>query len=364
MNNMKTVLAGELVLGDGVQEKTILIEDGIIVDSFDGIDTGMDSDTTHQGMIYPGLMDLHTHLGDHMARGPLPSSLKDVVLPGGIKHRFLETSDTRTKIESVRRSLDEVKPGVTHLFDYREGGLEGISILNEAYQKYHPNTIILARPGRNDDVVELLKGSQGLGLPSVDSCTEELRDITKKMGKIFSFHASEMYREDIEKILQFQPDLLVHMISGTEEDWISLAEENIPTVVCPRSNFAYSLPLTLAEMNDRDVPLALGTDNSISARQDMFRELEMGWLMLRRNGMEGSRAAREVFSMAVGEKIKNTKLWDLTDSFTGWWESTWPRKGDPAYLMVLDRKEGPDPFSNLVRFTGQDSVLFTGPENH
>jgi hypothetical protein len=309
-------------------------------------------------------MDLHTHLGDHLARGPLPSSLKDVVLPGGIKHRFLETSDTNTKIESVRRSLDEVKPGVTHLFDYREGGFEGISIFHKAYQKRHPKTFILARPGENDDVGQLLDSSQGLGLPSVDSCTEELRDLTKRKKKIFSFHASEMYREDIERILELEPDLLIHMISGTEEDWTSLAEEKIPTVVCPRSNFAYSLPLTLAEMNEKNVPLALGTDNSISARQDMFRELEMGWLMLRRNGMEGSRAAREVFSMAVGEKIKHTNLWGLMDPFSGWWENSWPRKGDPAHLMVLKKNTDPDPFSNLVRFTGQDSVLFTGPENN
>ncbi len=357
-------LSGRLVLPDGVEDKTIIINEGKIIDIFDGFDNDLDDVTDRfQGMIYPGLVDMHTHLGDNLARGALPSDLRQVVLPGGVKDRFLRNSSRSLKVKSIRRSIEEICKGVTSLLDFREGGIEGISILEEAAKGTLSDILVLARPEKRDDVPSLLERSSGLGLPSLDSCNAELREITQKAGKIFSFHASEMYREDIDRILDLHPDLLVHMISGTRDDWNELVNARIPVVVCPRSNFAYSLPLSLAVMNDSGLAIGLGTDNSLSVRQDMFREMEMAWLMLREFGMEGSEAAREVFSMAIGEKMKDTDLITKMGESIRWWEQGWPRKGDPSHLMVLDenRKMGSDPISDLVRFRGQNNVLFTGP---
>jgi cytosine/adenosine deaminase-related metal-dependent hydrolase len=357
---MMIALSGDLVRNDGIQESTVIIEDGIIKEVADGKDSNA-APQVIEGTIYPGLVDMHTHLGDHMARGFLPPDLREVVLPGGIKHGFLRTSSDDQKILSVRRSLNEIKPGVTRIFDYREGGLEGIRILGEATDVNSPVINILARPGSEEHLEEILLRSAGLGMPSLESCSLELREITRKGGKLFSFHASELFREPIEKILELDPDLLIHMISATDRDLKDLADSNIPVALCPRSNLAYSLPMALQRMQKADIPLALGTDNSISTRQDMFREMEAAWFLLRRNGMEGNEASRSVFAMAIGETLARCGFWNNSDHHAMWWQNGWPSKGDPAHLFVSGKESTGDPFSDLVRFTGQGDVIFTGP---
>jgi cytosine/adenosine deaminase-related metal-dependent hydrolase len=97
--------------------------------------------------------------------------------------------------------------------------------------------------------------------------------------------------------------------------------------------------------------------------QDMFREMETTWMILRAAGYEGSDAARNIFDMAVGVSLKNSRIWDRLPEWTKWWEQGWPMKGDPAHLFVLApsdmRLMKKDPYSQLVRFTDRSQVAFT-----
>jgi hypothetical protein len=187
--------------------------------------------------------------------------------------------------------------------------------------------------------------------------------MVKSSGKLFSVHASELYREDISMIMNAKPDQIVHMISGTEDDWSSIEGENIPIVICPRSNLAYDMKPPLPDMLNAGLSISIGTDNSISSRQDMFREMEVAWLLLRSGGLEGGEASRIVFDIAVGASVKDTGILDLLPAWTKWWESGWPRNGDPGHLFVMSKPVGnlwkADPFSQIVRFSGQSQVIYT-----
>ena len=97
------ILSGKILFPDGVQEATIGVKDGVI----DFVDIGStstsDSDAI-RGTIIPGLFDLHSHIGDHGARGYLPYSLEEVVFPGGSKDAFLEKTSHEHLVGSIRSS--------------------------------------------------------------------------------------------------------------------------------------------------------------------------------------------------------------------------------------------------------------------
>jgi cytosine/adenosine deaminase-related metal-dependent hydrolase len=359
------VLSGRILHRDGWSEGSILVRNGKIEEVSDRSSGDLEGDDVVKGLIFPGLMNMHSHLGDHGARGDLPVSLVDTVLPGGVKHRFLSDSPQGALRESIRNSLNEMHHGVTLVLDFREGGLKGLDLLGSAIPDSHPQVCPLGRAVNDEDPVEVLKRSCGIGQPSFDGETSRLRKMASGMGKLFSVHASEMYREELGPILDARPDLLVHMVSGTPEDHTAISENDIPVVVCPRSNQAYGLPTPVFEMMKAGIGLVLGTDNSISMKQDMFREMEAAWILLRRGGMTGKEAAEAVFDMAVGRTVAGTDVWKRLPGFTKWWESGWPRRGDPAHVFTIEEPVSDlweiDPFSQLVRFTGQSQVRFTGP---
>jgi len=364
MDMGRTILTGDLILPDGHERCTIGVVDGRI-EYVDIGETVRDGDgEVVRGSIYPGLFDMHAHLGDHGARGHLPPSLEDTVLPGGLKHRFLENASGASLLSSIRASIRELSTGTTRVLDFREGGIEGVKVLRAASEDTGPRIHPLGRPEKGDDPETLIDTSDGLGMPSLESCTPELRELCRNEGKVFALHASELFREDMDRLLELDPDLVVHMVSGTRDDWRALAERNIPVAVCPRANRTFSLGVPLSRMMDEGLMIGLGTDNALSVRQDMFREMEEAWMLLRTAGMEGSEAAYRVFMMAAGASLAGSSLLNKLPGGGRMWGSGWPRVGDEAHLLIIDTGVGEmtaDPVSHIVRFAGSEDVLWTGP---
>lgn len=363
---VSTLLRGHILYPDGPRPGEVLVTDGVITDVSEQGHHEIGDLNIVKGLIIPGLIDAHTHLGDHLARGDLPHDLGDVVFPGGIKHRFLEGSDRADLVRSVKNSILELNPGVSTVIDYREGGHSGINILEEARKGTSINIITLARPGGSEDPATLLDRAAGFGISSLSADNiEELRKAASDRDAVFSVHASELYREEVDLITSLHPDQVVHMVSGTASDWRSLSDEGIPVAVCPRSNLAFSIPVPLFEMMESGLSLSLGTDNSISVRQDMFREMEAAWMLLRKGKLSGEAAARDVFDMATGKNILDTPLMKKISPGRNWGEDGWPGIGDPANLSVLKYPESDkwmrDPFSFVVRFCTRSDVLYTGP---
>ena len=362
---VRHMLTGELLRKDGISEGCIEVVDGIITDVFDGpLPNRSDGHIVHEGLIVPGLIDMHTHLGDHGARGDLPPHLEDAVFPGGVKSRFLEKTTKAGLVRSIAASLEELRPGVTRILDFREGGLKGLEALQGAVGKGGPVVHALGRPTSGEDPMAVLQNSAGFGLPCLEPGLEGLRSMARKHGKVFSLHVSELFRDDMDRALDLGPDLMVHMVAGTSDEWAALSDEGIPVAVCPRSNSAFSIDVPLKAMMDSGLMMGLGTDNSMNVRQDMFREMEQAWMLLRKCRVPGSEASSAVFRMAVGASMEGSALWERLPRSTYWWEPDWPKVGGPAHLSVMrmpKNDRGKDPIDWIVRFGHQGSVLFTCP---
>ncbi|MCK5773418.1 MAG: amidohydrolase family protein [Thermoplasmata archaeon] len=360
------LLSGDILYPEGLRDGWIHIEKGLIQAVSEGERPEFEGDCRHiEGVIIPGLIDLHTHMGDHLARGAVPPTLEEAVFPGGYKHRKLEQATYEDIVDSISNSIMELQPGVTEALDFREGGKVGMNALREATTKHDMRVIGLGRPARGEDITDLLELSDGLGIPSITNDLDDIRELARGDDKIFAVHASEGFRDDIDLITRLEPDLVIHMIKGTREDWNALSRESIPVAVCPRSNLAFGLDVPLDDMLDEGLRLGLGTDNSMTSVQDIFSEMKCAWNLLHRSGDRGSDPAREVFEMAAGSFIGGSRLEEMISSTTRWWEGGWPDPGDAPLLSVVrrpdDDKWKQDPFSHIVRCIGQEDLLFTGP---
>ncbi len=241
-----------------------------------------------RGLIVPSFVNSHTHIGDSFIKDKkieLPKNVEDLVAPpNGLKHKLLRTASKEELINGMEKSiLYMIEKGTSCFCDFRENGVNGISLLKTALKnKKKIRPIILSRPLEliydKDEINQLLSISQGVGLSSISdweySEIEKIAKNAKRKGKIVSLHASEVFREDIDLILDLKPDFLIHMIKATESDLLRLKEENIPVVICPRSNSYYNLKIDLKLMKKIGITLMLGTDNSMLNSPNVLDELK------------------------------------------------------------------------------------------
>ena len=231
------------------------------------------------------LCNCHTHLGDAFISLPERDwTVEELVAPpDGYKHRRLLEASHDEVIEGMRGALTEMREGgITHFIDFREGGIAGVELLDEALQTVENITgIIMARPREHDydeaEMEELLRSADGIGVSSAaDWDYGELEKVaihTRQRGKLFALHASETVREDIDAVLALQPSFLVHLCRATEEDLQAVAAAGVPGVVCPRANAFFGLRPPVERMLELDIPLLLGTDNAMLVSPDIREEM-------------------------------------------------------------------------------------------
>jgi cytosine/adenosine deaminase-related metal-dependent hydrolase len=241
-----------------------------------------------KGLILPTVVNSHTHIGDSFIGSKhlqLPHNVKDLVAPPtGLKHRLLKEASEQEILEGIQMSLVKMTTsGTTCFCDFREGGLIGIFQIRKAMKNSSIDSVILSRPSQmtyeKEDLDRLLQNSDGIGLSSIsDWEPSEMEKIAKHVRtkkKLFALHASEVAREDIDKILDLHPNLLVHMIAATKADLERVKDVNIPIVVCPRSYLFFRLKNNLALMKKTGVTLLLGTDNAMINTPDVIEEVRM-----------------------------------------------------------------------------------------
>ena len=243
-----------------------------------------------RGYILPYLINSHVHTGDTFIRKKirnLPRDIEKLVAPPhGIKHRLLSRASRKEIVEGMKESLKMMKNrGVFAFCDFREGGVEGVYLLKDALRDVHLNAIILSRPScisyDREEIKKLLDVSNGIGISSIsDWDIDILKKIsadTKRRGKLFSLHASERIREDIDLILDLKPDFLVHMVKAEKGDLEMVRDEDIPVVLCPRSNAFFELKANYDLMKKVGVKVLLGTDNCMIAEPDVLAEVR--WIL-------------------------------------------------------------------------------------
>ncbi len=236
-----------------------------------------------KGLILPGFVNAHTHIGDSFAYPAPRKPVKELVAPPrGYKHRLLESASKETKAAGMRQSLEIMGDCGAALFsDFREEGIEGLTMLRGLLRPEHPRAVLLGRPVsegvRSDEAEKILDASEGIGMSSVSDCPmdylERLASLTRSRGRLFSIHFSEAHREDVDQVLSLRPDFVIHATSATSEDLESLASAKVPIVVCPRSNEFFGGLVNIPAMLAAGITIGLGTDNGMICRPDMFEEI-------------------------------------------------------------------------------------------
>lgn len=241
-----------------------------------------------RGIITPSLVNAHTHIGDSFIRNKeieLATDIKKLVEPpNGLKHKLLRETCENKIVEAIKKTVENMeKNGVSLFFDFRENGIKGINQIKKSiYDKKNIKPVILSRPEKlsydKEEIDTLLESSHGIGVSSItDWQYEELKKIamqTKNRKKIFAIHASERIREDVDLILDLKPDFLVHMVKATQSDLVKVKEEDIPIVICPRSNYFFNLKPDFKLMKETGVKLMLGTDNAMINSPSILDEIK------------------------------------------------------------------------------------------
>lgn len=274
---------GEILTQDGFQKGYLSFERNKIIEMGKGLTP---EKPLAEGIIVPKFINAHTHLGDSFIRDKkidIPRNVEEVVAPpDGLKHRLLKNASENEIINGIITSINKmIKTGTMLFCDFREGGIEGIELLKNALKNKKIESLIFSRPSQlkyeKNEIHFLLENSTGIGLSSISDWEyTEIEKISKDVkikGKKFAFHASEACREDIDLILDLHPDFLIHMVSATESDLIRVKDEDIPIVICPRSNKFFNLKINFKLMKKIGIDIMLGTDNAMLSTPNVLEEI-------------------------------------------------------------------------------------------
>lgn len=344
---MEQTLKGTIIYGDEFEpiDGYITIENGIIKNI-------EESTVATEVIIAPCFVNAHTHIGDSVIKDPPFMPLPELVQPpDGLKHRILGQTSYSDLIFSIRASIrDMIKTGTCAFCDFREGGLIGARALHEALGT-NPDikSMILGRP--DDREMNYLDVCDGTGLSSTnDVQMEYIKDIlknTRDKGKKFAIHAGERDSSDISSALALAPDFLVHLTNASDKDIKTVADADIPVVVCPRSNYMTRSGIPpITKMLDAGIPVAVGTDNVMLNSANMFSEMEF---LVKTNLYDD----RQVFKLCT---LNGAKLLGIDK------ESGSIKTGKKARLMILTKKSDnmqgiKNPLGSLVRRARPDDII-------
>lgn len=296
-------VTGQIYHGGEFTEGYFGFEDGIIKETGEGLK----KDTLAKGIIIPTFTNAHTHIGDAVIMDEVQGGIREIVAPpDGLKHRILRD----TSQEGMRNSMRQVAKnmlysGIEHFNDFREGGLKGVKILKDAFSDSPISPKVFGRPSDlryyKDEMEQLLKIVDGIGVSAISDWEEdEIKSVashTKREGKMFVLHASEAVREDIDSILDLKPDYLIHMNKATDDDLKICAENEVPIILCPRSEVFFGHVPDIPKMLKSNVTLALGTDNAmLNSPSSILREMEFAYKISR---LKGGCKAKDILDMVL-----------------------------------------------------------------
>ncbi|HWP78897.1 MAG TPA: amidohydrolase family protein [Candidatus Nitrosotenuis sp.] len=260
-------------------------------------------------LLVPGFVNMHTHIGDSIAKdvtlsGSVDSKIHPVL---GAKQKIL----SRTKPEHLASFMKNtcysmLKKGITTFVDFREGGLGGVMLLRkvlnevpirgvilgrlEYYQDKNQIRKITALPAeRKKELGSILKNCDGVGISGPNENSNSVLKYYSKTKKIRAIHSAETLessavsknmtgKTETARALLAKPHFLVHMTYATDSDLRMAAKKTRGIVVCPRANssLAEGVP-DFVLMQKNGCHIALGTDNVMINSPDMFKEMDYAW---------------------------------------------------------------------------------------
>ena len=243
----------------------------VVVD--DGrIDAVEEAPTESTDIVLPAFVNAHTHIGDSVAKeAGVGLGLEAAVAPpDSEKHRQLAAASREELVTAMRRTLRFMQQlGTAAHLDFRESGEAGTTALKTAASETATDAFILG--SGPPSVLEIADGYGASGAND-DEFGEE-RAAAREAGKPFAIHAGEPDATDIHPALDYEPELLVHMIHAEAEHLNRVADQEVPVAVCPRANAVLDVGRPpIGELLDHTI-VALGTDNVMLNQPSMFREM-------------------------------------------------------------------------------------------
>jgi len=300
-----------------------------------------------QGLLaIPGLIDAHIHIGDSVAKDiGTGKTLNELVHPlYGIKTQILSNESPELIRTAIRQTAsDMLGSGITTFADFREGGLQGIKLAQQALRNCKQRVMLLCRPkftyseteiARNialpESVIketrDALRVSSGLGLSGANEYSqvalEQLNNLAKQNGKPIAIHAAEsldsvrfsnekFHASEIQRILQcMTPNMIVHVTQASSDDISGLAKLGIGVICCPRANASLGVGFPpIQSLLERNVRVALGTDNVMLNAPDMFREMDYTARMIKAKSLNPSAiSSTEILKMATANAAHSLGL--------------------------------------------------------
>lgn len=337
MKNILCITGAKIIAGDEGQ----ILEDAALTIEGDQIKTiGAVPENTPLinlagKLLCPMFINAHTHLGDTGAK-ELGSGLpmeKIVQPPDGLKHRFLSQVDPETHIAMMRHGLREMlRNGVVACGDFREQGLPGTRMLQQAASGLPIHVRILARPKEGQDIhrlqeeaEEILEVSDGLGVRQITAYPEFFLHKLRKQypKKIFAMHVDELPeytahslqttgRSEARRGVDCGMDFLIHLVHTPKDDLTYLIQNRVSAVSCPRSNaiLGEGLP-PLGAWREIGLAFGLGTDNIMLVPPDMMGEMQTGGRMA--CGLALSAAAMDPLTLFEAGTIHGARALQLDD---------------------------------------------------
>jgi len=372
---MITIKNATVLYGENMEavKANILIEDDKIVEVSENANGGKFVDASGC-IVAPCLINSHIHMGDSVAKDAGDGQPIDKIVkpPDGIKHRILSETPPEKLVESMRESMNYMlETGTTTFVDFREGGFEGVELIEEASMDIPLRTIVL---GRHDSFLDpevetsavkktarkLLRICDGIGLSGFGEIRDDvaiaITDTCRKYGKISSIHAAEYLdvqeeslrtkgNTEVQRALKTGFDLLVHLTSPMDDDLNLTGLNGVPVVSCPRSNGALSVGIPpIKEMMDNNIDVLLGTDNVMFNSPNMFHEMEYA-LKVTRWICKEYLSPVDVFKMATVNAAKALKL-----------DTGWIQEGKVADLMMV-KLTSENPVLSLINRVESKNII-------
>jgi cytosine/adenosine deaminase-related metal-dependent hydrolase len=199
-----------------------------------------------------------------------------------------------------------LKKGTTTFVDFREGGLDGVLLIQKVLSNIPIRAIILGRlefyQSKNqikknssipksylNQLEPLLTNCDGIGISGSNENSDSALKQLSKTKKIRAIHCAETKQSYLKskqitkktepkRSMLLKPDFLVHMTYASKSDLNIASKKTKGIVVCPRANasLAEGIP-NIVQMIEMNCNVAIGTDNVMINSPDLFREMDFLW---------------------------------------------------------------------------------------
>ena len=374
---MITIKNGLVLTGfnlDAVKTNVVINDEGRIIKLSSYYEEGEIIDATNC-IVCPAFINAHIHIGDSIVKDVGDGlSIKQLVEPpNGLKHQKLNEASDSQIVESMHETAKEMLySGISTFIDFREGGIKGIELLKKAIYDLPINACILGRSDKYYDSTttpnearlitrELLQHCDGIGLSGVEDVDSEIMlqiaEVCNQEVKLAMIHVAEYYdlqeqsvqmtnQTEVERALRAGFTNLVHVTYPIMQDLTLLSSTSPCIIACPRSNGMLSVGVPpVSAYVEEQIDVALGTDNVMFNKPDMFREMEYT-LKAVRGSYKNKITAHDVLKMAT---INGFKILGKDISI---------QEGNISDILVI-RQKSEDPYLSIVnRSSSEDIVNF------